>query len=83
VSIASGVVLTGGFAPSPSVCWLIGRGGVVLRAADGIRFERVPFPESADLSLVRAIDARQATVTTADGRVFTTKDAGANWTRTK
>jgi photosystem II stability/assembly factor-like uncharacterized protein len=66
-------------APSVSVCWLIGRGGVILRSVDGLRFVRVSFPEATDLAAIRATDARQATVTTADGRVFTTTDGGVSW----
>lgn len=66
-------------APSASVCWLIGRGGVVLLTLDGLRFERVNFPETADLASIRATDARHATVTTTGGRAFTTTDGGASW----
>jgi photosystem II stability/assembly factor-like uncharacterized protein len=33
-----------------------------------------------DLSSVRARDTRAASVTTADGRVFTTIDGGSTWT---
>jgi photosystem II stability/assembly factor-like uncharacterized protein len=73
------VILTGGASPSASVCWLIGRGGVVLLTNDGLRFDRVSLPEAVDLSAIRAIDGRQATVTTADGRMFTTTDAGQTW----
>jgi hypothetical protein len=71
--------LTAGSAPSPSVCWVVGRGGVVLLAVDGSTWRRVPFPEPTDLSGVRARDARAASVTAADGRVFSTTDAGNNW----
>ena len=70
--------ITGGAAPSASVCWLIGRAGIVLLAIDG-RFERLSFPATADLASIRATDARQATVTTTDGRVFNTTDGGASW----
>lgn len=74
------VSITGGAAPSPPVCWLVGRGGVVLLTLDGVTFTRVTFPETTNLRAVSAIDARQATVTTADGRVFATIDGGATWT---
>jgi hypothetical protein len=71
--------LTGGHAPSPAVCWLVGAGGLVLRSTDGINFERVPFPQTVNLSSIRAVDARQATVTATNGRTFTTVDGGATW----
>jgi photosystem II stability/assembly factor-like uncharacterized protein len=61
------------------VCWLVGRAGLVLLTTDGVRFERVKFPETSDLSAIRATNARQASITTADGRVFVTADGGATW----
>jgi hypothetical protein len=72
--------LTAGSAPSPSVCWLVGRGGVVVISIDqGGTWRRVAFPEITDLSAVRATDARTASITTADGRMFSTSDGGATW----
>ena len=72
--------LTAGAAPSPSVCWVVGRAGVVLLSTDGRSFSRVAFPEMTDLSAVRATDARSASVTTMDGRTFSTSDGGVAWT---
>jgi hypothetical protein len=73
--------LTMGAAPATTVCWLVGRGGVVLLTTDGRTWRRVPFPEMTDLSLVRTVDAggRVASVSTADGRTFVTTDGGASW----
>jgi hypothetical protein len=71
--------LTAGAAPSPLVCWVVGRGGVVLLSTDGRSWRRVAFPEATDLSAVRPRDARAAAVSTADGRTFSTTDAGATW----
>ena len=73
--------LTMGTAPATTVCWLVGRGGVVLLTTDGRTWRRVPFPEMTDLSVVRTVDAggRVASVSTADGRTFVTTDAGASW----
>jgi len=71
--------LTGGSAPSTTVFWAVGRGGMILRTTDGRTFFRVSFPEMTDLSAVRATDAQSAAVTTTDGRVFTTADGGATW----
>ena len=82
-AVSTGVAsqLTAGAAPSASVCWLVGRGGVVLLSTDGRSWRRVAFPETTDLSAVRATDARAASVSTADGRTFSTTDGGATWVR--
>lgn len=71
--------LLAGSAPSAVVCWMVGRGGIVLLSTDGRIWRRVPFPETSDLSGVRARDARAASVTTADGRTLSTTDAGGTW----
>ena len=71
--------ITGGSAPAPLVCWLIGQRGLVLLATDGTNFTPLPFPERVDLTSVTATDARRATVTAADGRTFSTQDSGRNW----
>ena len=72
---------TAGASPSPTICWLVGRAGVVLLTTDGETWQRTKFPEVTDLSAVRATDARTATVTTADGREFSTNDGGNTWFR--
>src|SRR5262249_40575421 len=66
--VSSGVVfdLTAGAAPSPAVCWLVGRSGTVLLTLDGRTLQHVRFPEEVDLTAVRAIDGRTAVVTAAD-----------------
>jgi len=74
-------VLTTGMSPSASVCWIVGRAGIVLVTSDGLRFTRVAFPEPIDLVSVTATDDRHATVMSAGGRMFRTEDQGANWTR--
>jgi hypothetical protein len=71
--------LLGAASPSPTVCWVVGRGGTVLLTTDGRRFRRIPFPASPDLVSVRATDARAATVVSSDGRTFATADGGATW----
>ncbi len=73
--------LTAGAAPAASVCWLVGRGGVVLLTIDGRGWRRVAFPEMTDLSAIEARDARTASVSAADGRVFVTSDGGVTWDR--
>ncbi len=79
---SSGVTedLTAGAAPSPTVCWIVGRRGTVLLSIDGLQWRRLAFPESVDLVAVQASDASAATVTTADNRRFRTADSGQTWT---
>jgi hypothetical protein len=79
VRINAGTTVVAGASPSPLVCWLVGRRGLVLLATDGTNFTPLPFPEGADLIAVSATDARRATVTTADGRIYRTEDNGRNW----
>jgi hypothetical protein len=71
--------LTAGASPSPSVCWLVGNAGTVLRSTDGRSWRRIAFPETVDLRAVAATDQETATVTTADGRAFVTTDGGQTW----
>jgi hypothetical protein len=82
-SLNSGVTvdLIAGSSPSPTVCWLVGRAGTVLVTTDGRNWRQVTIPETADLTSVRATDARRAIVTASDGRSFTTTDGGLTWTR--
>jgi hypothetical protein len=71
--------LTAGAAPSPTVVWVVGESGVVLVSTDGRTWRRVPFTPMTNLSSIRARDARSVQVTAADGRIFSTTDAGATW----
>ena len=71
--------ITSGSAPSAQVCWLAGRGGLVVRTTDGVNWSRLPFPETVDLVAVGAVSAQTATVTAADGRVFATANGGQYW----
>jgi hypothetical protein len=75
------VEILAGAAPSASICWLVGRGGVVLITTDGTTWQRVTAPDMTDLSAIRASDGRSATVTTVDGREFATTDSGRTWVR--
>lgn len=72
-------VLTNGVSPSGTVCWLIGKNGVVLVTADGSIFAKVDLPVRVDVASIVAADARSASVTTVDGRTFSTADSGRNW----
>ena len=71
--------LFAGSAPSPATCWVVGAAGTVLLTRDGERWERRPFPLPVDLTSIEARNARNATVTTRDGRQFATLDGGATW----
>ena len=73
--------LSGGSSPTPSVCWLVGPKGIVLRTTDGRSWTRIPFPEAVPLTSIRATDDRTANVTTEDGRQFVTENAGRTWAR--
>jgi hypothetical protein len=81
VRLAQGEFLTAGASPAPLVCWMVGRRGVVLVATDGTNFTRIPFPERVDLVAVASTELRIATITSADGRVFYTENAGRTWNR--
>jgi len=73
--------ITAATGPSADVCWVVGRAGTVLRSTDHETWQRLTVPQSGDLSSIAATDARTATVTTADGRTFSTADGGATWTQ--
>ena len=75
-----GANVSAGSSPSSSICWLVGRGGVVLLSTDGRTWTRIQFPEQIDLTSIRATDDRSATVTARDGRTFSTSDRGVSWT---
>jgi Photosynthesis system II assembly factor YCF48 len=74
----SGTLLAGS-APHDKICWVVGRHGLVLLTKDAQNWKKVPPPDSADLIAVSAKDASSATVTTADGRKFSTHNRGKKW----
>lgn len=75
---AAGAVV-GGTSPSDGVCWLVGRGGLVLLVRDGRATATRP-PDAGDLTTAQAEDASAALVRGADGRAWRTRDAGRTWT---
>ena len=64
--------------PGPTTAWFVGRAGAVFVFSES-NWARVTFPESIDLTAVRAMSAREALVTTVDGRTFRTSDGGQTW----
>jgi hypothetical protein len=79
LSTGASVRMTAGTAPLLTVVWLVGPGGTVLLSTDGRVWRQVTTPAQVDLVSVQAVDARSATVTGADGRVFRTSDGGQSW----
>ena len=71
--------LLAGAAPSPTVCWIVGKDGTVILTADGERWQQRSLSEAVDVVRVEARDVLTAVVTTADGRRFSTADGGLNW----
>jgi Putative zinc-finger len=69
-----------GSAPSAKVCWLLGNGGIILLTQDAANWQTIPPPVQANFVAVAARDAWTATVTTANGRRFTTTNQGDSWT---
>lgn len=73
--------LLAGSSPDGTVCWIVGREGVVLLSTDGESWRRLEAPDkNVDLIAVIARDGTVATVTAADGRTYRTIDAGRTWT---
>jgi hypothetical protein len=76
-----GVGVLAGASPSPEVCWLVGRAGLVLITIDARTWRRTAAPAVEDLVSVDAVDDRQATVRTPGGVSYRTTDSGATWSR--
>ena len=79
VPLEGPVFITAGAAASPTIVWIVGREGVVFRSVDGATFARIDFPNTLDLEAVTALSVDRATVSTRDGRVFSTTDGGHTW----
>jgi photosystem II stability/assembly factor-like uncharacterized protein len=78
---ASGVTvdLVAGSAPAPSICWIVGRAGTILRTLDGYHWTKIIAPVGDDLVTVVANSATDATITDAAGLRFATSDGGMTW----
>jgi Putative zinc-finger len=75
-----GGLVTAGGSPGASICWLVGRSGLVMLTRDGgATWSRTTPPDVVDLVGIAPIDGLSATVTAADGRLFRTADGGQTW----
>jgi putative zinc finger protein len=72
-----------GSAPSAKVCWLVGNDEIILLTQDAANWQTIPPPMQTNFIAIAARDAWTATVTTADGRKFTTTNQGESWTPAK
>ena len=71
-----------GWAPSATVCWVVGLSGTIIRTTDGgDHWERITAPSADNLRMVVASSAEDATITTERGQSFATSDGGATWHR--
>jgi len=77
--IDPGIQITAGASPTPTVCWFVGRGGVVMLSTDGMNWRRLQFPALTDLVSLRTSNAQAATIAAADGQTFETTDGGRTW----
>jgi photosystem II stability/assembly factor-like uncharacterized protein len=65
---------------TPSVGWVVGQAGTVLRTSDGgTTWNQVPIPTRAELIRVTASGEYAARVVTRDGQTLTTTDGGKSW----
>jgi len=72
-------LLLAGAAPTVKICWVVGANGTVLRTTNGSHWKTITPPVEANFVRVEAADALTATVTTMDGRKFSTVDGGKSW----
>lgn len=77
--IAASGALTTGSAPAASVCWLAGRGGIVLRFTTQLGWQRFTLPGSPDVAVINAKDEQRADVMLSDGSRLRTTDGGRTW----
>jgi len=71
--------ITAGYAPTANICWLVGRDGAIILTRDAAHWVPIPPPITTDFVGVTAKDNFSATVTAADGRKYSTDDAGDHW----
>jgi hypothetical protein len=66
--------------PTPDACWLGDAAGRLLRRETSGRWVDRRLPVEGAITGLEALTPREATVTIADGRRFTTSDGGRSWT---
>ena len=80
------VELLTGSAPSKVVCWIVGRGGTILKTTDGGgHWSQVAWPNAEEISGIQAADAMHAIVYEGTAAIpvrFATNDGGVTWFRT-
>lgn len=80
------VELLTGSAPSKVVCWIVGRGGTILKTTDGGgHWSQVAWPNAGEISGIQATDAMHAIVYEGTAAIpvrFATNDGGVTWFRT-
>ena len=76
----TGGELLAGAAPSDDVCWIVGKSGIILRTRDrGAHWQIIKPPLDSDFSAIAATDSNNATITTASGQRYITRDGGVTW----
>jgi hypothetical protein len=72
--------LSGGFAPSAEICWIVGP-GTILRSVDGgAHWKKRASPIAGEISGISAMDAQHATIWDANKKnMFVTADGGVSW----
>jgi len=68
-----------GAAPGGRVFWIVGREGVIYLTTNGTKWKKIIPPDNADFVAITARDARSASITASDRRLFTTEDGGRTW----
>jgi hypothetical protein len=82
LAMRSGVTtdLLAASAPSNDVCWMVGKSGTIVRTLDGGAQWQIVKPPSLDnFTAITATDSNNATVITADGQRYVTRDGGVTW----
>jgi Photosynthesis system II assembly factor YCF48 len=78
-SPSAGAEIIAGSAPTEKTCWIVGRSGVILVTTNATDWKTIQPPAKVDFAAIVAQDASIATVTTADGHKFATRDGGESW----
>lgn len=77
--IEAGAELRAGSAPAAKICWIAGSNGLIYMTKDSKKWKKISPPGAFDFVNVIATDASDATVTTADGHKYATRNGGKKW----